>query len=250
MSQGMRCLDKVKLTNFLRRGAHTGGLVLAVGMWLVAMTSSAAACRLALLLALDVSSSIDEGEYVLQRDGLAAALLAPEVAQAFLASPEPVALAVYEWSGQWNQRVVADWRLVDSLADLVTTAEEIAGLKRGDSLHPTSLGNALGFGALQMERAPPCLRQTIDVSGDGRNNDGYPPKAAYRHFPFAGITVNALAIGGAEELNGLVDYFHDEIIRGPGAFVEVADDHWDFGRAMRRKLERELASLAIGQLSP
>ncbi len=222
----------------------------ALALLLALVPLPALACRLALLLALDVSSSIDEAEYILQRNGLASALIAPEVSQAFLASPSPVALAIYEWSGQFNQRVVVDWRLIRSEADLVTTAEEILVLERTDTLFPTSLGNALSFGALHLARAPVCLRQTIDVSGDGRNNDGYPPASAYRHFPFAGVTVNGLAIGGAEELDALVRYFKTELIRGPGAFVEVAEDHQDFARAMRRKLEREVSSLAIGRLEP
>ena len=101
-----------------------------------------------------------------------------------------------------------------------------------------------------MQRAPHCLRKTLDVSGDGRNNHGFPPASAYRHFPFAGVIVNGLAIGGAEDLPGLVRYFSDEVIKGPGAFVETAFDHSDFERAMRRKLERELQPLAVGQLSP
>ena len=162
-----------------------------------------------------------------------------------------MALAIFEWSGQFNQRVVVDWRLIGIEADLVTTAEEILVLERTETLFPTSLGNALSFGALHLKRAPKCLRQTIDVSGDGRNNGSrYPPASAYRHFPFAGVTVNGLAIGGAEELGALVRYFKTELIRGPGAFVEVAEDHQDFARAMRRKLEREVSSLAIGRLEP
>ena len=209
----------------------------------------ALACRLALLLALDVSSSIDGGEYALQRDGLAAALTAPEVAEAFLASSDPVALALYEWSGQTNQRLVVNWRLIDSEGDLDATAGEVAALTRTERLFPTSMGNALSYGAIQLTKAPDCTRQTIDVSGDGRNNDGYPPASAYRHFPFAGVTVNALAIGGAEELGDLVRYFASEVIRGPGAFVEVADDHGDFARAMHRKLLREVSGVAIGQLA-
>ena len=222
----------------------------ALALILALVPLPALACRLALLLALDVSSSIDDAEYILQRNGLASALIAPEVIQAFFASPSPVALAVYEWSGQFNQRIVVDWRLISSEGDLVSTAEHISTLERTEKIFPTSLGNALSFGALHLARAPDCLRQTIDVSGDGRNNDGYPPASAYRHFPFGGVTVNGLAIGGAEELDALVRYFKTELIRGPGAFVEVAEDHQDFARAMRRKLEREVSSLAIGWLEP
>ena len=217
---------------------------------LALVPAPAFACRLALLLAMDVSSSIDEAEYRLQRDGLALALLAPEVQEAFLRTPDPVALSIFEWSGARNQQIVLDCVEIRSRADLLAAAERLSATDRKERLFPTSLGNALGFAAGQLQRAPDCLRKTLDVSGDGRNNHGFPPASAYRHFPYAGVVVNGLAIGGAEDLPGLVQYFADEVIRGPGAFIETAFDHSDFERAMRRKLERELLPLAVGQASP
>ncbi|NNE87009.1 MAG: DUF1194 domain-containing protein [Silicimonas sp.] len=206
----------------------------------------ALACRLALLLAMDVSSSIDEREYLLQRHGLAAALLAPEVQEAFLRDRDPVALSVFEWSGQRNQRMVIDWIMIRTTADLQVAAQRLSTPQRAERLFPTSLGSALGYAAGQLERAPRCSRKTLDVSGDGKNNDGFPPASAYRHFPFQRVVVNALAIGGAQDLQDLVGYFAAEVIKGPGAFVETAFDHDDFERAMRRKLERELRPLAVG----
>ncbi len=208
----------------------------------------ALACRLALLLALDVSASVDPGEYLLQRNGLAQALIAPEVEAAFLSSRDPVALAAYEWSGEDNQRILLEWRLVRNPADLLVAAEELNAGARGNSGSPTAIGHSLAYGAGMMSTAPDWVRRTIDLSGDGKNNHGYPPFMAYKHFPLGDITVNALAIGGAVDLNGLVRYFQSEVIRGPNAFVETASDHGDFERAMRRKLEREVSSLAIGQL--
>lgn len=209
----------------------------------------AVACRLALLLALDVSSSVDAREFVLQRNGLASALISPEVEAAFTSSPEPVALAAYEWSGQWNQRVLLDWRLIYNGEDLLAAAEELGSVRRGANGFPTAIGYSLGFGAGMMSDAPACVRRTIDLSGDGKNNHGFPPELAYKNFPLGGVTVNALAIGGAVDLNGLIRYFRREVINGPNAFVEVASDHSDFERAMRRKLEREVSTLAIGQLN-
>ena len=96
-----------------------------------------------------------------------------------------------------------------------------------------------------LRAAPDCARQTIDVSGDGVNNHGFPPALAYKHFPLGGVTVNALAIGGATELPELIEYFHLEVIRGPNAFVEQALDHEDFERAIRRKLEREVGEAMV-----
>lgn len=228
------------------RLSWTNGLRLALsGFVFLALASPAAACRLALLLALDASASVDSEEYVAQRNGLAAALIAPEVEAAFLSAPEPVALAAYEWSGQWNQRVMLDWRLIRSGEDLLAAAEEMSGVSRSATGFPTAIGYALGYGAGMLERAPRCLRQTIDVSGDGENNHGFPPELAYKHFPLDGVTVNALAIGGAINLETLIAYYRTEVIRGPNAFVERARDHEDFERAMRRKLEREVGRAIV-----
>lgn len=201
----------------------------------------ALACRLALLLALDVSSSVDEREFILQRNGLAAALVAPEVQAAFLSGGEPVALAAFEWSGEWNQRVLLDWRLIRSGEDLLRAAEGLGATRRGETGFPTAVGPALGYAWRMFAAAPRCERQTLDVSGDGKHNHGFPPSSAYKAYDYTGTTVNALAIGGAVELEVLVPYFQSQVIRGPNAFVEVATDHVDFERAMRRKLEREVA---------
>ncbi|MEO1026976.1 MAG: DUF1194 domain-containing protein [Pseudomonadota bacterium] len=204
------------------------------------LPAPALACRLALVLALDASASVDEAEYVVQRNGLAAALIAPEVQVAFLSDPEPVALAAFEWSGQWNQHIVLEWRMIRSRADLLLAAEELSRSERKSTQSPTALGAALGFAAGLLRDGPRCEQRTIDVSGDGRNNHGFSSELAYKHFPLNGVTVNGLAIGGASVLDDLVAYFEARVIRGPGAFVERALDYDDFERAMRRKLEREV----------
>ena len=209
------------------------------------LATPAEACRLALLLALDVSSSVDPAEDGLQRGGLASALIAPEVGTAFLSGGAPVALSVFEWSGRWSYRTLLDWTVIREQADLVAAAEAVAGSQRGRDDLPTAMGWALGEAATRLAQAPPCLRATIDISGDGVNNDGYPPRLAYRHFPYEGVGVNALVVGGGAEL---ADWFATEVIRGPGAFVEAARDYGDFERAMRRKLEREVGALAVGAL--
>ncbi len=97
------------------------------------------------------------------------------------------------------------------------------------------------------ELAPPCLFQTLDISGDGINNDGFAPGRCLRAFPFDGITVNGLAIGGAAR--GIEPYYLEQVIRGPGAFVEYAASHDDFAQAIRRKLERELGVMILGGLA-
>jgi len=210
-----------------------------------------AECRLALLLALDVSSSVDAREDTLQRGGVVAALTAPEVVQAFFATDQDVALAVYEWSGRYNQDVILEWTVISSRADLVQAAEVVAGSTRGETEFPTAMGHALGFGAGMMTRAPACLRQTIDIAGDGENNEGFGPEQAYREFPFGGVTVNGLVVNAAdfEGEVGLIAFYTGQVRFGPGAFVEIADGFEDYERAMRRKLERELTPPVIGTLS-
>lgn len=234
----------IGLSSF-RRAVAAASLSLAI-IW---AAGSAAACRMALVLALDVSSSVDDREDRLQRTGLAAALVSPQVMAAILAQPAyPVALHVFEWSGRNQQTTLLDWTFLTDRATIVAAAAAIAESNRRQSAFPTALGYALGHAASVLSTAPRCERHTVDVSGDGKNNAGFPPDAAYRHFAFGGVTVNALAIGGeGDDLSG---YYRREVIRGPGAFVEVALDYNDFQRAMERKLVREISVPEIGQLSP
>lgn len=211
---------------------------------------AAAACRLALLLAMDVSSSVDAEEDALQRGGLAAALVAPEVEAAFFASDSPVALAAYEWSGRYNQEILLDWTLISDRETLLRAAERIGASRRSHDDFPTAMGYALGFGAGLFQRAPECLARTLDMAGDGQNNEGFTPAQAYAAFPFDGITVNGLVINGAdfEAETGLIAFYRAQVLRGPGAFLEIADGFEDYERAMRRKLERELSAPVIGAL--
>ena len=212
---------------------------------LVAAGPAAAACRLALVLALDVSSSVDAREYDLQRIGLASALDAPEIREAILrGGAGDVALAVYEWSGRFQEKLHLDWVLLRSEADITRAVAVLAGMERSTSDYPTALGSALGYGAQLMTRAPDCARRVIDVSGDGVNNQGFGPALAYKHFPFAGITVNGLVILGHDA--AVQEHYRAEVLRGPGAFLEVAQGFEDFERAMARKLYREISDLMLG----
>lgn len=227
----------------------TGTPIRGAAVAVLLATAPAAAqdqCRLALQLALDVSASVDAAEYRLQMSGLASALLDDAVISGFLDGPGPVALSIFEWSGRFQQDVLVDWTMITSEDDLIRIADRVLRATRAHEDFPTAIGYALGFAATRFETAPPCLFQTLDLSGDGQNNDGFPPDAAYAHFDFTGITVNGLAIGGAARL--IEDYYANEIIRGPGAFVEYAADFDDFADTMRRKLERELRVLILGAL--
>ncbi|MAS44527.1 MAG: hypothetical protein CML43_15600 [Rhodobacteraceae bacterium] len=221
------------------------GAVLAVG---AGAAASASACSLALALALDVSSSVDPTEYGLQADGLASALEDPDVKEAILAPGGLVTIAVYEWSGRWQHEVVAGWTALNTPAEIDALAARIRGFGRSHADYPTALGHAIGFAARLLKEAPVCDRRVLDISGDGANNDGYEPLHAYRNFELQDVTVNALVVGGIARPQ-LRRYFETTVIKGPGAFVEVARDYRDYARAMKRKLLREIRPpMAIGLL--
>lgn len=236
----------------MRRPAHW----IAIGLAVLAGPVAADNCRLALLVALDVSSSVDSIEDSLQRTGLAAALVAPDVQSAFLSTPEMVALAVYEWSGREKQKLLLDWTLIDSSATLHESAAQLALSKRSTTEFPTALGHAVGHAALLFSRAPTCDSQVLDVSGDGENNEGFTPKQAYAAFDLDDVTVNALAIetfgSTAASLGAkpgdMAAYYRRELIRGRASFVEVAQGFDDYEAAMRRKLSREVSTAVFGQL--
>ena len=139
------------------------GIAMALGLGLTSPALAQDHCRLALVLALDVSSSVDEREYLLQRNGLASALIAPEVVEAFLASPQPVALTAYEWSGRFNQHLVLDWTEIDSAADLLDASARVSAAARSQDEFPTAMGYALAHAAKMFRSAPECLARTIDV---------------------------------------------------------------------------------------
>lgn len=213
---------------------------------LFAPPARAQSCPLALVLALDASSSVDPREYRLQAEGLEFALTDTDVVAAILDVGGILATA-FEWSGRDKQIVHAGWRFLDSPAAIAAFAARLGAAQRGYDEFPTSLGYALGFAAIQLERAPvECARHVIDVSGDGVNNDGFGPASAYRARAFGRITVNGLVIKGADPDPEF--YYRTSVIRGPGAFVELADDYGDYARAMRRKLLREIGGGAFAGL--
>lgn len=205
-------------------------------------------CRLALALALDVSRSVDGADYVIQTEGLAAALEDAQVKAAILSPEGTVALAVYFWSGENHQDVIVPWVEINGEDTLAGVAAKVRRAVRSEDRLPTALGWALVFGHELMAEAPDCARRVLDVSGDGRNNVGISARTAFGRVDYGDIIVNALAIGEHEV--GIVDYYRTEVIRGLGSFVEVARTQADFPAAIRRKLLRELTGPVMGRLLP
>lgn len=227
---------------------------------ILAAPPALAECRQALVLALDVSASVDAQEYRLQTGGLAAALRDVEVRQAFLARPgAPVSLAVFEWSGAAYQRLVLDWAEVTDEAVLDAAASAIERNPVPPDQTTTGIGSAMLYAGELFARGPACPERTLDISGDGQNNDWPRPEEARLDESLRGVTINGLVIGADfpidHELNpnrmgALTNYYRNRVIKGLGAFVETAEDFDDFGNAMRRKLIRELSTMMLGAADP
>ena len=215
-------------------------------------------CRQALALGLDVSGSVDAREWRLQIEGLARALDAPPVRQAFLAMDGvPVWLAVYEWAGDSAQRDLLDWRAIRTDADLDRAMAELRAVPRRPHAPGTAMGAGMAYGGQKLAQIEGCWRYTLDISADGRSNIGPRPQNV-RHWPsLAHVTINGLVVStGSErateaartrELDMLESYFRGAVIQGVGSFVERARSYADYETAMTKKLLKELQTIAIGQ---
>lgn len=220
--------------------------------------ATAANCRQALALGLDVSGSVDAMEYRLQLDGVARALLDDEVADAFLMIPEtPVRLMVFEWSARSHQRQIISWTNIGSRDDLARIAERLLSTQSKQVENPsTAIGAAMLYGVRELQNQSDCWQKTLDLSGDGPANIGrhpqdIPPEATGQ------VVINGLVIGpdspaninkNRHNLKTLMQYYEAYVLRGFGAFGEPASDYSDFERAMRRKLIRELQPVAVSDL--
>ena len=200
---------------------------------------------LELVLLIDGSASVNEEEFRLQTGGLATAFASAAVLDAIRAlAPRGMAVCVVQWADHTHQRKSIDWTVLRRDADALRLAGQIAAMPRLIDGGHTAIGDALAF-ALDELRSNRYsgLRRVIDVSGDGRANDGRPLRAARREVLEHGITINGLAI--LNELPQLGKYFRKHLIGGEGAFVMTARDYTDFASAMRHKLEREIGSVPV-----
>lgn len=201
-----------------------------------------------LVLAVDVSRSIDEDEARLQREGYRSAVSDPRVVEAIRRGMlGAIGLAYVEWAGFEYQRLVLPWTRIAGQRDADAWAAALAEAPRA-SLSWTSISGALDFSRRTMDAAPfEGTRRVIDVSGDGVNNSGRSASAARDECVAAGIVVNGLPIINDRPTFGrappipLDQYFAENVIGGPGAFMIVAEDFEAFGNAVRRKLIREIA---------
>lgn len=199
---------------------------------------SARACETALLLAIDVSGSIDEGEYALQVQGLADALDDPEVAG--ILEQGQVALAVVQWSGMGRQALVLPWRRMLTGQDVTQFAARARALPRAFDGSDTAVGEALAFAAAQFAQVPDCRRHVIDISGDGPENAGFTVGRTRAEALRKGIEINAIAIEDMGVTAPIAAFYRKWVI-SPRGFVVIARGLDDYPRAIREKLIREVS---------
>jgi hypothetical protein len=209
------------------------------------LLAAAGPVDLALALAVDVSASVDFGEFGLMLGGYAAAFRDAELVARATAGPHgAVAVAVLLWAGPGARDLAVPWRRVASAEEAEALAAAIDETPRVLPPGATALGEALVAAAALVSRCPfPAARRVIDISGDGPANAGIPATAGRAAAAALGITVNALAV--VDEEPDLEAYYAGEVITGPGAFVMRAESYADFAEAIRRKLMRELGGALI-----
>jgi hypothetical protein len=193
-----------------------------------------------LVLALDVSASVDDAEFALQLKGIEAAFKDPEVLKAVEnLAPLGAAVAVVQWGGPDEYSVSIPFTHLESAQDAKAFGFLTSRANRAFSATTTSIVTAISNSTALLEtNAFDGTRRVIDVSGDGMDNSGLDLEAARQNAKARRIIINGLAI--QEDEAALAQYFHDAMIIGPDSFVETADGYEDFARAIRAKLLREL----------
>ena len=209
---------------------------------------------LLLVLAADVSRSVDEKKFKLQRDGYAAAIADPRVVRAMTAGPAGrIALCFIEWASNGEQTVVIEWTAVAGDGDAKGISARVREAPRS-FMGRTSISAAIDYSMAHLARSPfQAPRRVIDVSGDGTNNSGRPVTQARDEAIAAGVTINGLVILSEVPLptnpqhthppGGLTAYYENNVIGGPGAFVLEAENFESFGQLMISKLIKEIAAV-------
>lgn len=204
----------------------------------------------ALVLAVDVSYSMDVEEQALQREGYTQALVSPEFLNALKLGPNGrIAIAYVEWAGEHEQKLVLPWRLIDGPASAKAVADEItaAPLRR---VYRTSISGGLLFSLNLLDNSGyRALRRVIDVSGDGVNNQGWRVDNVRDEVVARGITINGLPLmlkrpnTSSMDIEDLDLYYEDCVIGGPGAFVVPVRERAEFITAIKTKMVLEVAGV-------
>ncbi|MGI9424984.1 MAG: DUF1194 domain-containing protein [Hyphomicrobiaceae bacterium] len=195
---------------------------------------------LVLVLALDVSGSVDNNEFHLQRGGLAAAFKDHRVVEAISRGlRKRIAVAAVQWAGLEKQAVVVPWTIVNDAESAARFSDSVTKMDRSYQNSETHISGVINFGTDLIKIAPVTAeRRVIDISGDGMDNVGYSPHRARNRALRFGVTINGLAI--LNETPRLQEYYHHNVIGGPDAFVIKANRYEDYADAILRKLIREI----------
>jgi Protein of unknown function (DUF1194) len=227
-------------------------LILAAGVLLPASALAGNDVDLLLVLAADVSRSIDAAKFQLQRDGYAAAVSDPRVLDTIKSGHfGRIGLTFVEWSGIGAQHAVIDWTTIGDGASAKDFGDRLLEAPRSFA-DRTSISGAIEFAMDQFTHTPfTATRRIIDISGDGTNNAGRDVASARDDAVAQGVTINGLVILSENPMSwnpdhtnppgGLDNYYRNNVIGGPGAFVMVAKDFNSFGQAMIGKLIAEVA---------
>jgi len=212
---------------------------------------------LQLVLAADVSISVDNQEFELQREGYASAITSETVLNAIRAGPHrAIAVCFIEWSGPSKQRVVADWTVIrdGEMATVFANTLRTAPRSFADA---TAIGSAIDFAMRHFdESGVESERRIIDISGDGDSNSGRPVEYSRDDAVKARVTINGLAIvnehplpgfiGHIQPVGGIGHYYRTRVAGGPGSFVFQIDSFEGFAEAIERKLVAEIAAIESG----
>ncbi len=200
------------------------------------------AVELDLVLAIDGSTSIDNGLFDFQLEGHAAAFRDPRVVEAITGGGGRIGVTLVQWSDPGTLRTLVPWTRVADRGGADRFAAAIDAVPRSPLQGSTGIGGALLAAAdLFRSSGHSPRRRVIDIVGNGYSNIGILPETARERVVAQGITINGLVI--LDEVPWLADYFADRVIGGPGAFVAVADSPQSFGRAILDKLVHEIAGL-------
>lgn len=191
-----------------------------------------------LVLAVDTSRSVDDVEYDLQMRGIAKAFRDPEIID-LIGQHDGVAVTLFQWSSTVDKQYIIPWHLLDDPATVLSFAAKVEKARRDPVRGSTAIGNAIDFGVrLIADNAFAGRHLKIDLSGDGPNNAGPVPAVPLLQARAMGIVINGLPI--LVDTFSLDRYYRDNVISGPGAFLEIANDYHGFARAFLRKLRREV----------
>ncbi len=196
------------------------------------------ACDTALILTIDVSNSVDTGEFRLQADGLTAALRAPEIVDAMVR--QEAAIAVVQWSGETRQELSIPWTRIRSSLYAARLAAAAEQMPRAFVLSDTAPAEAILFSLDLFSQVPDCKNKVIDISGDGTPNSGSETRDARNAAERAGVTVNAIAI---ESMGLAITGFYKGAVITRNGFVITARTHREYPDAIRRKILRELSQV-------